>query len=102
MGVHPSAAHKGKEAFIPLEERMQIVEACKYVNKVVPSCPEDSDAWELWHYHKLFVGSDYKGTERFNRYEEYFKDKDVEIVYFPYTKGTSSTQIRNVLLQQQL
>lgn len=102
VGVHPSAAHKGKEAFIPLEERMQIVEACKYVNKVVPSCPEDSDAWELWHYHKLFVGSDYKGTERFNRYEEYFKDKDVEIVYFPYTKGTSSTQIRNVLLQQQL
>lgn len=102
MGVHPSAAHKGKEAFIPFEERMQIVEACKYVNKAVPSCPEDSDAWELWHYQKLFVGSDYKGTERFNKYEQYFKDKNVEIVYFPYTKGTSSTQIRNVLSQQQL
>lgn len=100
VGVHPSAAHKGKEAFIPFEERMQIVEACKYVNKAVPSCPEDSDAWELWHYQKLFVGSDYKGTERFNKYEEYFKDKNVEIVYFPYTKGTSSTQIRNVLSQQ--
>ena len=102
VGVHPSAAHKGKEAFIPFEERMQIVEACKYVNKAVPSCPEDSDAWELWHYQKLFVGSDYKGTERFNKYEQYFKDKNVEIVYFPYSKGTSSTQIRNVLSQQQL
>lgn len=99
VGVHPSAAHKGKETFIPFEERMEIVGACKYVDKVVPSCAEDSDAWDLWHYHKLFVGSDYKGTERFNRYEAYFKDKDVAIVYFPYTKGTSSTQIRNVLFQ---
>ncbi len=45
-------------------------------------------------YDKLFVGSDYKGTERFNRYEKYFADKGVEIVYFPYTKGTSSSQLR--------
>ena len=94
VGVHDSGAWKGKETFIPFEERVQIVGACKYVDKVVQSCREDCDAWDLWHYDKLFVGSDYKGTERFNRYEEYFKDKGVEIVYFPYTKGTSSTQLR--------
>lgn len=98
VGVHPDASHKGKETFIPFEERKQIVGACKYVDKVVSSCREDSDAWDLWHYTKLFVGSDYKGTERFERYEEYFKDKGVEIVYFPYTKGTSSTQIRKTVL----
>ena len=46
---------------------------------------------------KLFVRSDYKGTERFMRYEEYFKDKDVQIVYFPYTQGTNSTQLREKL-----
>lgn len=100
VGVHPSAAHKGKETFIPFEERKQIVAACKYVDKVVQSCPEDSDAWALYHYDKLFVGSDYKGTERFNRYEEYFKDKNVEIVYFPYTQSTSSTQIRKTILMK--
>ena len=49
----------------------------------------------------LFVGSDYKGTERFNRYEEYFADKGVQIIYFPYTKGTSSTQIRNLIISKQ-
>lgn len=94
VGVHPNASHKKKETFIPLEERKAIVGACKYVDKVVDSCFEDSDAWALYHYDMLFVGSDYKGTERFIRYEEYFKDKGVEIVYFDYTKGTSSTQIR--------
>lgn len=98
VGVHGSGAWKGKETFIPFEERKAIVGACKYVDKVVDSCTEDSDAWDLWHYDKLFVGSDYKGTERFQRYEEYFKEKGVEIVYFPYTQSTSSTQIRKTIL----
>lgn len=97
VGVHSSGAWKKKETFIPYEERKQIVSACRYVDKVVQSCPEDSDAWSIWHYDKLFVGSDYKGTERFNRYAEYFKDKNVEIVFFPYTTSTSSTQIRDAI-----
>ena len=100
VGIHPDASHKGKETFIPFEERMQIVGAVKYVDKVVPACKEDSDAWNLWHYNRLFVGSDYKGTERFNRYEAFFADKNVEIVYFPYTTGTSSTQIRKTVLMK--
>lgn len=100
VGVHPSGAHKGKETFIPFEERMRIVEAVRYVDRVVPSCPEDCDAWELYHYNRLFVGSDYKGTERFLRYEEFFQDKGVKIIYFPYTQGTSSTQLRATILEK--
>ncbi len=100
VGVHPDASHKGKETFIPFEERMAVVGAVRYVDKVVPSVPEDCDAWDLWHYSKLFVGSDYKGTERFLRYETYFADKGVEIVYFPYTQSTSSTQIREAIIKK--
>ncbi|WP_462410349.1 SDR family NAD(P)-dependent oxidoreductase [Neobacillus sp. Marseille-QA0830] len=94
VGVHESGTWKGKETYIPLEERMEIVENIQYVDEVIVSYPEDCDAWYDFHYHYLFVGSDYKGSERFNRYEKFFKDKDVEIVYFPYTKKTSSTQLR--------
>lgn len=97
VGVHKDASHKGKETFIPFEERVQILECCKYVDKVVKSCKEDCDAWNLWKYNKLFVGSDYKGTERFKKYEVYFEDKGVEIVYFPYTQSTSSTQMRDLI-----
>lgn len=100
VGVHPSAAHKGKETFIPFEERKEIVASCKYVDKVVDSTPEDNDAWDLYHYDRLFVGSDYKGSERFNKYEEFFKEKGVEIVYFPYTQSTSSTQIRELIKKE--
>lgn len=98
VGVHPDASHKNKAAFIPFEERMEVIGGCKYVDQVVQSCREDADAWELWHFDKLFVGSDYKGTERFLKYEKYFADKGVEIVYFPYTQGTSSTQIREKII----
>ena len=96
VSVHVSGAWKGKETFIPYEERRAIVESIKYVDLVVDDYIEDYDAWGKFHYDKLFVGSDYKGTERFNRYEKLLKGK-AEIIYFPYTKGTSSTQLREVL-----
>ncbi|MCP8862317.1 SDR family NAD(P)-dependent oxidoreductase [Latilactobacillus curvatus] len=100
VGVHKDASHKNKTVFIPLEERMEIVRSVRYVDEVIVSLPEDSDVREIIPYNYLFVGSDYKGTERFQRYEEQFsKLDDVEIVYFPYTKSTSSTQLRSAISQ---
>lgn len=97
VGVHKSGSWKGKETFISFEERYQILKSIKYVDEVHESFAEDSDAWGIYKYDILFVGSDYKGTERFKKYEEYFKDKNVEIKYFPYTQGTSSTQLREAI-----
>lgn len=99
VGVHKDASHKGKSTFISFEERCEIVRSIKYVDQVIPSEREDCDVYlkGIVKYDYLFVGSDYKGTERFNRYEEIFADKGVEIVYFPYTQGTSSSQLREAL-----
>ena len=99
VGIHKDASHKGKDAFIPFDERVDIVRNIKYVDEVIQSEPEDSDVYTkgIVKYDYLFVGSDYKGTERFNRYEAYFADKGVEIIYFPYTQGTSSTQLRDYI-----
>jgi len=100
VGVHNSGAWKGKETYIPFEERCEILRSVRYVDRVVESPLEDSTAWELYGYHKLFVGSDYKGTERFRKYEEFLSGK-AEIIYFPYTKGTSSTQLREAIAKGQ-
>ena len=99
VGVHKDASHKGKKAFIPFEERMDIVRSIKFVDEVIPSEKEDCDVYlkGIVKYDYLFVGSDYKGSERFNRYEQIFADTDVKIIYFPYTTGTSSTQLRDAL-----
>lgn len=100
VGVHKDAAHKGKEVFIPFEERVAILESVKYVDKVIASLPEDDAVHDMIGYHFLFVGSDYKGTDRFNRYEEILKPKGVEIIYFPYTASTSSSKIRKDIQEE--
>ncbi len=99
VGVHKDASHKGKSTFISFEERCEIVKSIKYVDQVIPSEREDCDIYlkGIVKYDYLFVGSDYKGTERFNRYEQIFADKGVKIIYFPYTQGTSSSQLREAL-----
>ena len=99
VGIHKDASHKGKSTFISYEERAEIVRSIKYVDQVIPSEREDCDVYlkGIVKYDYLFVGSDYKGTERFNRYEQIFADKDVKIIYFPYTQGTSSSQLREAL-----
>lgn len=91
-------SYKNKQAIIPHEERMAIVEAIKYVDKVVPQ--EDMDKMGAWKEHQfdvMFVGSDWQGTDKWNAFEKQFAEVGTDIVYFPYTKGTSSTQLRNVL-----
>lgn len=96
--VDELVAYKGKKAFIPFEERVAIVEAIKYVDKVVPQTSMDKmEAWNNLHFHKMFVGDDWKGTDVWNHWEEEFAKVGVEIVYFPYTAKTSSSELRDAL-----
>ena len=96
--VDELVSYKGKKAFIPYEERAAIVEAIKYVDKVVPQTSMDKmAAWEKYRFDRMFVGDDWKGTDTWNRLEKEFAKVGVEIVYFPYTKQTSSSELRAAL-----
>ena len=91
-------SYKGKKAMIPFEDRIEIVRSIKYVDAVVPQ----SDMDKLTMCKKLgaqilFVGDDWYGTEKWKKYEEEFKQAGIQIVYFPYTKGVSSTLITKTL-----
>ena len=97
VGVHESGAWKGKDTFIPFKERLEIISAIKYVDQVVKSYQNDTDSINHHNIKKLFVGDDYKGSDRFKKYEKICSKANVEIIYFPYTKSTSSTMLRNVL-----
>lgn len=89
---------KNKVPIIPFKERCAIVEAIKYVDKVVPQTDKNKlGAWEKYHFNKMFVGSDWKGTEAWKRFEEQFKPLGVEIVYLTHTDGISSTLLREKL-----
>ena len=84
---------------IPYADRCNIVSAIRYVDEVVPQESKDKlAAWQKYHFNKMFVGSDWKGTEAWNRYEEQFRPVCVEIIYFDYTDGICSTLLRRRLL----
>ena len=89
---------KGKKPVIPYVERTAIVESIKFVDLVVPQTNYNKiEAWKNLHFNRMFVGSDWKGTEKWIELEQYFHEINVEIVYFPYTNHTSSTLLRRVL-----
>ncbi|MGI6382033.1 MAG: adenylyltransferase/cytidyltransferase family protein [Tissierellaceae bacterium] len=91
-------SYKNTKAIIPHDERMEIVKSIKYVDKVVPQESMDKmQAWKKYKFDVMFVGSDWKGTDKWNRFERQFAEVGVDIVYFPYTQGTSSTKLREVI-----
>jgi glycerol-3-phosphate cytidylyltransferase len=89
---------KKKRPIIPFAERMAIVEGIRYVDSVVPQVNYDKfEAWENLKFNMMFVGDDWKGTEKWIALEKQFADLGVEINYFPYSHQTSSTKIRQIL-----
>ena len=96
--VDELVAYKGKKALIPFEDRIEVVRSCKYVDAAVPQYDMDKlTACKKLGASYLFVGDDWYGTEKWNAYEKQFAEAGIKIIYFPYTHGVSSTQIRNAL-----
>ena len=90
--------YKGKHAMIPFEDRIELVRSCKYVDAAVPQYYMDKlTAAKKLGASYLFVGDDWYGTEKWNKYEKEFAEAEIKIVYFPYTKGISSTKITEAL-----
>lgn len=94
--------YKGKHAMIPFEDRLEIVRSIKYVDAVVPQSDMDKLAMcKKLGASVLFVGDDWYGTEKWRNYEKEFSEAGIRIVYFPYTKGVSSTLISNNIQNHQ-
>ena len=89
---------KHKTPIIPFEKRSAIVQAIRYVDEVVPQMDKNKlEAWERYHFNKMFVGSDWQGTDVWKHFEEQFRPVGVEIVYLSHTDGISSTILREKL-----
>ena len=90
--------YKGKNAMIPFEDRIEIIRSIKYVDAAVPQYDMDKlKAYKKLGASLLFVGDDWYGTEKWNQYQRDFEKEGIKIIYFPYTKGISSTKISEAL-----
>lgn len=97
--VDELVAYKHKKAVIPFEERLEIVRNISCVDVAIPQSTMDKfEAWERLRFDLMFVGDDWYGTDKWRRLERQFGEIGVKIIYFPYTKGTSSTLINETLV----
>ena len=91
-------SYKNKRPIIPLDERVEIMRAIKYVDEVIVTNTLDKkEIWEKVRFNEIYIGDDWKGTEVWNKIEAELKSVGCDVVYIPYTKGISTTQIREKL-----
>ena len=91
-------AYKNKRAVIPFEERIEIIKSIKFVDKAVAQENMNKmEAWNKYKFNVMFVGSDWKDTDKWNKLETDFESVGVKIQYFEYTQNTSSTLLKEAL-----
>lgn len=96
--VDELVSYKGKKALIPFEDRIEIVRSCKYVDAAVPQYDMDKlTACKKLGASMLFVGDDWYGTGKWKHMEEEAQQSGIRVIYFPYTRGISSTKITQAL-----
>ena len=85
-------AIKHKEAYHSFEHRKYILEAIRYVDKVIPESTWDQKINDIKKYDidTFVMGDDWKG--QFDFLKEY-----CEVIYLPRTNGISTTQIKRDL-----
>ena len=94
---------KHRDPVIPCNERMLVVEGCRYVDEAI-ELPVGSasirNAYERVHFDCMFSGDDHADNPGWLSERDYLKSMGSDIVFFPYTKETSSSEIRERVSKQ--
>ena len=88
-------SYKNKRPIIPLDERVEIMRAIKYVDEVIVTNTLDKkEIWEKVRFNEIYIGDDWKGNERWEKTGKEMEQLGAKLVFLPYTKDTSSTMLR--------
>lgn len=95
-------SYKNKTPIIPFKERISIISELKCVDKAVPQMNMNKmEAWKELQFNVLFHGSDWKGSDMYNKMIQEFSAIGVDVVFLPHTEGVSSTLLSDVLHKMQ-
>lgn len=86
--------------YMPLDERMELVRSCRYVDEVValPTYNGDTDeAYRRYQFDVQFSGSDYADDPVWLAKKAYLEKRGANMVFFPYTQSTSSTKLKELI-----
>ena len=90
--------YKNKKPVINFNNRLAIIASIKYVDLAVPQLNRNKiEAYHKYKFDAIFVGSDWKGSKLWNNLEKDLNKYNSEVVYFNYTKGTSTTEVKKLI-----
>lgn len=91
VGIHDDAtvASYKRVPVLTMEERIKVVEACKYVDEVIPSAPlhVTVDFIDKHHIDKVVHADDISTSSVNSMYADIID----RMIFVPYTKGISTT-----------
>lgn len=104
VAVHGDEVVKEMKPNSPIigeDDRRRIVEALQDVDQAeITRFRDKRKLWDLYHFDVIFIGDDYKGTERWNRFEKELQEVGVDVIYLPYTKSISTSDIRKRIVEK--
>lgn len=88
-------SYKGKKPIMSYEEREILLLSCKYVWKVVPTNIKNTKGQILlFNPDFVILGSDWVNKDIYKQYNMTPEELDPYLLFFPYTKGISSTNLK--------
>lgn len=95
-------SYKGRPPVIPYEQRAEVLEACRYVDRVIPNSggADSRPAIELVHPDIIAVGSDWEKRNYLAQMgfgPDWLIARGIRLVFVPYTDGVSSSAIREAI-----
>lgn len=84
-----------KEPSVPFEERIAIIEGLKSPDIVIPQHTLDHNSTVVKLNIDIFV----IGDDWYPKYD-YLKELGIQVFYFPYGKGVSSTNLKKQIYEQ--
>lgn len=87
---------KGKKSVMSYEERKEILESIRYVDKVIKESSWEQKVDDIIKYNidVFVIGDDWEG--KFDFLKEY-----CEVVYLPRTKSISTTLLKEIIQKEQ-
>ena len=90
--------YKNKRPIIPEKDRVRIIRSLRVVDKaLIVHSLDKVEAHGKLGFEVVFIGSDWKGNERWIQTEKDLAKFGVQVQYLPYTKSISSTQLAATL-----
>lgn len=91
--------YKKKTPILSYQERLIVLEACKYVNFVIPNSggADSKPAIEECKPDVIAIGSDWARKDYYKQMQfdqDWLDERNISLIYIPYTKGISSTLIK--------